>query len=519
MTTTATIIPKKIAQLLPNLNLDNVHFQLSPDELREHIILNGEGIVTDTGALMCDTGHFTGRSPKDKFIVKDRSTKDIVAWGSINQPFDSQQFERLRQKMMDFVADSTLYVRCAKACSSEAHGINILVINTLAWHNLFCNHLFIRPEMSKINDFKPDWTILNIPEFEADPATDGTRQGNFTIIDFMSKTILIGGTAYAGEMKKGIFSVLNYTLPQADVLSMHCSANIGKSGDTALFFGLSGTGKTTLSADPNRNLIGDDEHGWDDMGIFNFEGGCYAKVIDLSEDKEPEIFAAIRYNSILENTRFVPGTKTVDYTNTSITENTRTAYPLDNIANAANPSVGGVPANIFFLTCDAFGVLPPISKLTAEQAMQYFLMGYTAKVAGTEMGITEPQVTFSACFGAAFLPLVPSHYAKLLGKKIKENNVTVWLINTGWTGGQFGIGSRIKLKYTRAMIAAALGGQLNDVPFATHPIFNLLMPTHCPDVDSDLLNPQATWQSSEDYNQTANRLAEMFGEQLAKLGI
>ncbi len=519
MTTTATIIPQKIAQLLPNINLNKVHFQLSPDELREHIILNGEGIVTDTGALMCDTGHFTGRSPKDKFIVKDRSTKDIVAWGSINQPFDSQQFERLHQKMMDFVADSTLYVRCVKACASEAHGINILVINTLAWHNLFCNHLFIRPEIAEIQNFKPDWTILNIPEFEADPATDGTRQGNFTIIDFMSKTILIGGTAYAGEMKKGIFSVLNYTLPQTDVLSMHCSANIGKSGDTALFFGLSGTGKTTLSADPNRNLIGDDEHGWDDKGIFNFEGGCYAKVIDLSEDKEPEIFGAIRHNSILENTRFVPGTKTVDYTNTSVTENTRTAYPLDYIANAASPSVGGVPANVFFLTCDAFGVLPPISKLSSEQAMQYFLMGYTAKVAGTEMGITEPQVTFSACFGAAFLPLVPSHYAKLLGKKIKENNVTVWLINTGWTGGQFGIGSRIKLKYTRAMIAAALGGQLSDVPFAAHPIFGLLMPTHCPDVDSDLLNPQSTWQITDQYNQTANRLAEMFGEQLAKLGI
>jgi phosphoenolpyruvate carboxykinase (ATP) len=418
--------------------------------------------------------------------------------------------------MLDFVADRQLYVRYAKACASAAHGLNIVVVNTLAWHNLFCNHLFIRPEVSEIQSFRPDWTILNIPEFEADPATDGTRQGNFTIIDFTSKIILIGGTGYAGEMKKGIFSVLNYTLPQADVLSMHCSANIGKAGDTALFFGLSGTGKTTLSADPTRALIGDDEHGWDDTGVFNFEGGCYAKVIDLSQEKEPEIFAAIRYNTILENTRFLDGTKTVDYANTSITENTRTAYPIDYIANAAVPSVGSVPTNIFFLTCDAFGVLPPISKLSTEQAMQYFLMGYTAKVAGTEMGIIEPQATFSACFGAAFLPLAPSHYAKLLGKKIKENNVTVWLINTGWTGGQFGTGSRIKLKYTRAMIAAALDGQLDNVAFITHPIFNLSMPTQCLGVDADLLNPQSTWQNADDYNQKTNHLTEMFSEQLAK---
>ena len=510
---------EKIVQILPNIDPNNIQFQLSPDELRMHIIQNGEGVVTDTGALMCDTGRFTGRSPKDKFIVKDRSTQNLVAWGAINQPFDSQQFDQLHQKMLAFIADRPLYVRYAKACASESHGLNIIVVNTMAWHNLFCNHLFIRPEASEIDTFRPDWTILNVPEFEADPATDGTRQGNFTIIDFMSKTILIGGTAYAGEMKKGIFSVLNYTLPQTDVLSMHCSANKGEAGDTALFFGLSGTGKTTLSADPNRALIGDDEHGWDDTGVFNFEGGCYAKVIDLSAEKEPEIFAAIRHNSILENTRFVPATQTVDYANTSVTENTRTAYPIDYIANALKPSVGSIPTNIFFLTCDAYGVLPPISKLNIDQAMDYFLMGYTAKVAGTEMGITEPQVTFSACFGAAFLPLAPSYYAKLLAKKIKQNDVTVWLINTGWTGGQFGTGSRIKLKYTRAMIAAALGGQLNDVPFVAHPIFNLAMPSQCPGVEADLLDPRATWQNVDDYDKTASRLSDMFGEQLAKLGL
>jgi phosphoenolpyruvate carboxykinase (ATP) len=439
----------------------DIHLNLRVSTLIQEALKNQEGVLTDTGAFMCDTGKFTGRSPKDKFCVFDDKTANTVWWGDINQAFDADKFEALYQKMIAFVANKKLYARYAYACASPTHRLNILVINTLAWHNLFCNHLFLRPEEEELNTFEPEWVILNVPEFEADPAVDGTRQGNFTIIDFTRKIILIGGTGYAGEMKKGIFTVLNYILPQEkQVLSMHCSANIGAEGDTALFFGLSGTGKTTLSADPDRKLIGDDEHGWSDEEVFNFEGGCYAKVINLSAEQEPEIFGAIRYGAILENTRFVEGTTTVDYTNQSVTENTRTAYPINYIPNVAEPSIGSAPKNIFFLTADAFGVLPPIAKLNKEQAMFYFVSGYTSKLAGTEMGVKEPQATFSACFGAAFLPLHPLKYADLLGKKINNGEVNVWLINTGWTGGPYGIGSRMKLKYTRAMIHAALEGNL-----------------------------------------------------------
>lgn len=495
-----------------------IYLNLSISTLVEETIENGEGVLTDKGAIMCDTGKFTGRSPKDKFIVSDDKTAETVAWGEINQPFDGVDFDKLYRKMIDFVADKKLYARYSYACASEKHRTNILIINTLAWHNLFCHHLFLRPTEDEMRNFEPEWTILNIPEFKADPILDHTRESNFTIIDFTKKVILIGGTGYAGEIKKGIFSVLNFILPEEKkVLSMHCSANIGVNGDTALFFGLSGTGKTTLSADPYRKLIGDDEHGWDDNEVFNFEGGCYAKVINLSQDQEPEIFGAIRYGTILENTRFIKGSNTVDFANHSITENTRTAYPINFIPNVAVPSIGTSPKNIFFLSADSFGVLPPISKLSIEQAMYYFLSGYTAKLAGTEMGVKEPQATFSACFGAAFLPLAPKKYADLLGEKINSGKVKVWLINTGWSGGGFGVGSRIKIAYTRAIIRAALQGDLDHVSFIKHEILGLEMPQTCPNVPENILSPRNTWADKEAYDQKVHELKKAFKENYQRI--
>ncbi len=490
------------------------HWNLTPAELIEQAILNQEGRITDTGALMCDTGKFTGRSPKDRFIVKDSKTADTVWWGDINIPMSEEHFDGLHKKMIAHLADKKIYIRDAFAGADKTYRLNLRVINTLAWHNLFCNNMFLRPERYKLEAFLPDFTIICCPEFEADPATDGTRQTNFAAINLSKRVILIGGTAYAGEMKKGIFSVLNYILPHEEkVLSMHCSANIGKKKlDTAIFFGLSGTGKTTLSADPERQLIGDDEHGWTEHSTFNFEGGCYAKVIDLTREKEPEIFDAIRFGSIVENTRFIEGTHTVDYQNVSVTQNTRAAYPLEHIDNAVNPSVGGIPKNIFFLTCDAYGVIPPISKLTKGQAMYHFISGYTAKVAGTEAGITEPQTVFSACFGAPFLPLHPTTYAEMLGKKMEENKVNVWLVNTGWTGGPYGIGSRIQLKYTRTMISAALNGSLNNVGFRNHSIFGVAIPMTCPGIPSELLSPRETWKNDVGYYKKANDLARQFVE-------
>jgi phosphoenolpyruvate carboxykinase (ATP) len=494
-----------------------VFWNLSPAELVEEALKNGEGVLTDTGAIMCDTGKFTGRSPKDKFTVKDAKTENTVWWGDVNFPFESDKFDALMAKMIKFLEDKTIYVRDAYAGAHPDYRLDLRVINTQAWQNLFCNHMFIRPNREELKTYKPNFTIICIPEFKADPSTDGTRQDNFAVINFTKNIILIGGTGYAGEMKKGIFTVLNYILPQErNTLSMHCSANIGKNGDTAIFFGLSGTGKTTLSADPNRGLIGDDEHGWTTDGVFNFEGGCYAKAIDLTREKEPQIWDAIRFGSIVENTRFYPNTRTVDFTNNSVTENTRTAYPINFIDNAVEPSRGGVPKNIFFLTADAFGVLPPISKLTAGQAMFHFISGYTAKVAGTEMGVTEPQTTFSACFGQAFLPLHPTKYAEMLGKKMKENNVNVWLINTGWSGGSYGVGSRMKLSYTRAMITAALEGQLDKVSFEAHPVFGVNMPTSCPNVPNEILNPRNTWADKAAYDKKANELAEAFNKNFSK---
>ncbi|MGV3541034.1 MAG: phosphoenolpyruvate carboxykinase (ATP) [Rufibacter sp.] len=488
-----------------------VRYNLSPPQLVEEALANGEGYLTDTGALMCDTGAFTGRSPKDRFIVKDVQTEDSVWWGDVNIAFDPAKFEALYQKMVTHLSSQKLYVRDAYAGAHPEYRLNLRIINTLAWHNLFCHNMFLRPTAEELETITPDFTILCAPEFKADPAIDGTRQSNFAIINFTKKMILIGGTGYAGEMKKGIFSVLNYLLPhERNTLSMHCSANVGKDGDTAIFFGLSGTGKTTLSADPNRGLIGDDEHGWTEDSVFNFEGGCYAKVVDLTREKEPQIWDAIKFGAVVENTRFAEGTRTVDYTNTSVTENTRVAYPIHFIDNAVQPSRADIPKNIFFLTADAFGVLPPIARLNKSQAMYHFISGYTAKVAGTEVGVTEPQTTFSACFGAAFLPLHPTQYAEMLGKKMTENNVNVWLVNTGWTGGAYGTGSRMKLAYTRAMITAALNGELENVHFVKHPIFGVDMPASCPNVPADILNPRNTWADKEAYDHKANELAKAF---------
>jgi phosphoenolpyruvate carboxykinase (ATP) len=497
----------------------HTHLNLPPAALVGHALRRGEGTLTDTGALMADTGQFTGRSPKDRFVVRDANTTDNVWWGDINISFDPAKFEQLHQKMVAYLADKEIFVRDAYAGANPDYQLKLRVVNELAWHNLFCYNMFLRPIEGADTSWTPDFSIICAPGFEADPAVDGTRQKNFAIIDFTRKLILIGGTGYAGEMKKGIFGVLNYLLPhERATLPMHCSANVGAAGDTAIFFGLSGTGKTTLSTDPNRGLIGDDEHGWTPKaGIFNFEGGCYAKVIDLSREKEPEIWDAIRFGAIVENTRFQPGTHTVDFANKTVTENTRTAYPISFIANAIEPSVASAPQHIFFLTADAFGVLPPISKLDKSHAMYHFMSGYTAKVAGTEMGITEPQTTFSACFGQVFLPLHPTRYAEMLGQKMDENPaINVWLINTGWTGGSYGTGHRMKLGHTRAMITAALSGVLQEVHFKSHPIFGVAVPGAVPGVPSEILDPRNTWANKANYDQTASELAEKFVKNFEK---
>ena len=489
----------------------NIKFNFSSKQLSEISVNKKQAKLTSTNAISINTGKFTGRSPEDRFIVEDQNTKDHIWWGDINKPFESEKFDLLQQKVCDYLNKrNELFVRDAFACANKKYKLNIRVVNEYAWSNLFALNMFLRPSKDeKIQ--KIDWTILNAPGFEADPKIDGTRQKNFAVINFTKKIIIIGGTGYTGEIKKGIFSALNFILPNNyDVLSMHCSANTGKEGDTAIFFGLSGTGKTTLSADSNRELIGDDEHGWDDDSIFNFEGGCYAKCIDLSEEKEPDIFNAIKQGALLENIGFQGNSNIVDFSNTEITENTRVSYPIEHISNIAVPSVGKNPKNIFFLTADAFGVLPPISKLSKGQAMYHFISGYTAKVAGTEAGIDEPQTTFSACFGAPFMPLHPTKYAEMLGEKMKNTDVNVWLVNTGWSGGEYGQGKRIKLSYTRSMISAALNGELEKVEFTKHSIFGIRMPESCSGVPSEILSPRNTWTDEDKYDKKANELAKAF---------
>ena len=499
-------------------NLGNQFWNLSPAELVEDTIINGQGVLSDTGALAIETGEFTGRSPKDRFVVCDENTENSVWWGDVNIKFSTEQFDALYNRMKAYLNGKDVYIRDAYACADPHFKMNIRVVTEFPWSNMFAYNMFLRPTNEEIENLTPDWHIVCAPGFKADPTIDGTRQHNFAVLNFTRKMIIIGGTGYTGEIKKGIFSVLNYVLPhEKNVLSMHCSANIGnEENDTAVFFGLSGTGKTTLSSDPNRRLIGDDEHGWADNTVFNFEGGCYAKTIDLSREKEPQIYDAIKFGAILENIGFIDGTSTPDYTDGSITENTRVSYPIDHIDNIAQPSIGSSPKNIFFLTADAFGVLPPISKLTKEQAMYHFMSGYTAKVAGTEVGITEPTTTFSACFGAAFLPLHPAKYASLLGEKLNGKNINVWLINTGWTGGSYGVGSRMKLSYTRAMITAALTGKLDNVQFNNLPVFDLAMPTECEGVPAEILNPRQTWVDKAAYDETANNLAGKFVKNFEK---
>ena len=509
----------------PNIDLSasgisksgRVYWNLSPEELMEHSIKKDLGVIADNGALVINTGKFTGRSPLDRFIVRDEITEKSVHWGDINFPFETKKFTQLKEKIIAYFADKELYVHDGYACADEQYKMNIRLIAEFPWSNQFAYNMFLRPDEAELLNFIPEWTILCAPQFYADPATDGTRQENFAILNFSEKTIIIGGTGYTGEIKKGIFSALNFILPhQKGVLSMHCSANVGEEGDTAVFFGLSGTGKTTLSADPGRYLIGDDEHGWSDEGVFNFEGGCYAKVIDLSEEKEPDIYHAIRHRAILENITFIKGSRCPNYEDSSITQNTRVSYPIYHIDKIQPGSKGEHPKNIFFLTADAFGVLPPISRLTPAQAMYYFISGYTAKVAGTEEGVNEPQATFSACFGAPFMPLHPAVYAEMLGRKIEKHKVNVWLVNTGWTGGEYGVGNRISLKYTRAMVTAALSGELNSASYERHSVFGLDMPQSCPGVPNGVLNPKSTWEDKTAYEQKANELANAFHRNFEK---
>ncbi len=509
----------------PSASLSSIGFNhtgtafwnLTPAELAEQSLALRMAVMADSGALVVDTGKFRGRAPKDKFTVKDSKTADTVDWNNFNIPVEPDVFAKLYTKVAQYLSERDIWVRDNYVCADPKYRLNVRTINEYPWGNMFCNNMFLRPSAEEIKTMEPDWLILNAPGFQADPAVDGTREKNFAMIDFTKRIILIGGTGYTGEMKKGIFTVLNYWLPQEKgVLSMHCSANVGKDDDVAVFFGLSGTGKTTLSADPERRLIGDDEHGWTEDTVFNFEGGCYAKCVNLTQANEPQIFNAIKFGSILENIEFYPGTRTVDFTNITKTENTRVSYPIEYIDNIMTPSKGGLPKNIFFLTCDAFGVLPPISRLTPGQAMYQFLSGYTAKVAGTEAGVTEPQLTFSTCFGAPFLPLHPTKYAEMLGEKMRRHNVNVWLVNTGWTAGPYGVGHRMKLSYTRAMITAALKGELDNVSYTTHEIFGLKMPATCPNVPDTILDPRNTWNDKSAYDQKANDLAGQFVKNFEK---
>jgi len=502
-------------QIQPNTQ---VHYQSSTEALVQDTLRIQEGILADSGALVIKTGAFTGRSPKDKFLVRDALTDQTVNWNDFNQAISPESFGLIREDAKQYLSTlKEVWVRDCYVCADPRYRLKVRVISEKPWTNLFAYNMFIRPADTDLEGFTPDWTVISVPGLELDAKRCGTRQQNASVVSMSDKQIVITGSGYTGETKKGIFTILNYVLVKDyGVLPMHCSANLGKDGDTAIFFGLSGTGKTTLSADPNRKLIGDDEHGWSNDGIFNFEGGCYAKTIDLTEEKEPEIFRAIRPGALLENVVFFPDTKKVNFEDGSITENTRVSYPLYHISNAVDPSVGGLPKNIFFLTCDAYGVLPPISKLNPGQAMYQFISGYTAKVAGTEAGVTEPKPTFSACFGAPFFPLHPGEYAHLLGKKMQENKVNVWLINTGWTGGAYGTGNRMKLSYTRAMITAALEGKLDAAQYLNDPVFGLAIPDQCPGVPAEILNPRNTWSDPTAYDEKAKYLAGLFVKNFEK---
>ena len=492
-------------------NLGTIHWDLSSPALYEEVVRNREGWISHLGPLVAHTGHHTGRSPNDKFIVKEPSSETKIAWGKVNRPMDPAKFEALHAKLSAYLQNRDIYVQDLYAGADPRYRLPVRFITAYAWHSLFVRNLLIQPSEPVRHSPDEVFTIIDAPRFHAYPNTDGTNSDVFIAIDFERRLVLIGGTSYAGEMKKSVFTILNYLLPQKGVMPMHCSANVGKSGDTALFFGLSGTGKTTLSADPERSLIGDDEHGWSDEGVFNFEGGCYAKVIRLSEEAEPDIYRTTRmFGTVLENVVINSRTRYTDLDDGSLTENTRAGYPLSHVGNIVPSGMAGHPKNIIMLTCDAFGVMPPIAKLTPVQAMYHFLSGYTAKVAGTEKGVTEPQTTFSTCFGAPFMPMAPSVYANLFGEKIAKHNVACWLVNTGWSGGPYGIGSRMQITHTRAMIRAALSGMLATVPTEPDPVFGLHIPASCPDVPAEVLNPRNTWKDKSAYDAKAKDLAQRF---------
>ena len=493
------------------------HWNLSPVQLYEEALQRGEGRMAHMGGFAAVTVPHTGRSPNDRFIVRDSATEETVDWGSVNVPLSSEHYQALRAEVVAHLNGRELFVRDARAGEDPAAGLNVRVITPNAWHNLFAYNMFLRPSPEELEEMEPGFTVLHAPEVEADPARHGTRSSTFVAVNFSAREVLIGGTNYAGEIKKSIFSVLNYMLPDLGILPMHCSANVGEEGDVALFFGLSGTGKTTLSADPERGLIGDDEHGWGPDGVFNFEGGCYAKVINLSAEAEPEIYKATQmFGTILENVVLTEPSREIAFGDGNITENTRASYPIHYIPNAILPGLGGHPEHVIFLTCDAFGVLPPIARLSPDQAMYHFLSGYTAKVAGTERGVTEPKAAFSACFGAPFLPRHPAEYADMLGEKLEEHGSRVWLVNTGWSGGGFGVGNRMKIAHTRAMVRAALLGKLDTVATQEDPVFGLHVPTDVPGVPGNVLTPRSTWADGEAYDAAARKLAGMFRENFRK---
>ena len=492
-------------------NVRKIHWNHNTPMLYEDIIRNGEGSLMHLGPIAVRTGLHTGRAAKDKFIVEEPQTGHDIWWGKVNRPISIKQFELLFRRLQAYLQGRDVYVQDCYAGHDHRYHLPVRIITETAWHSLFARNMFIQPTVEQLDSHVPEFTVLHVPNFQAIPEIDGTNSEAFVIVNLRRKLVMIGGTSYAGEIKKSIFTVMNYLLPQENVLSMHCSANIGKDDDVALFFGLSGTGKTTLSADPNRQLIGDDEHGWSDDGVFNFEGGCYAKIINLSAESEPEIYATTRrFGTILENVGYDNVTRRLDLEDASLTENTRAAYPLTHIPNALREGVAGQPRNVVMLTADAFGVMPPISKMTPEQAMYHFVSGYTAKLAGTEKGVTEPQATFSACFGAPFMVLHPSRYAELLADRIREHDVKCWLVNTGWSGGPYGEGKRMKIEYTRALLNAALEGALDNVEYEPDPVFNVLVPLSCPGVPTEILKARNTWKDKKAYDKQAKHLARLF---------
>ena len=507
---------KAYVESLGIINPKAVYRNLTPAQLTEHALRRGEGTLSNTGALVVTTGKYTGRSPDDRFVVDSPAIHDDIDWGKVNVPLSPATFDGIYNRMTAYLQGREIFIFDGMAGADPKYALNVRVVNELASQNLFMHQLLLRPTAEQLENYEPGFTIIAAPGFKCIPELDGVHSEAAIIVNFEKKLVLIAGSQYSGEMKKSVFSIMNYLLPKAGVLSMHCSANVGEDGSSALFFGLSGTGKTTLSADPQRKLIGDDEHGWSDNGIFNIEGGCYAKCINLSHENEPQIWDAIKFGALVENVVMDPETREFDFNDGSLTENTRVGYPVEYIPSCVIPGVAGHPNTVIFLTADAFGVIPPISKLDKNQAMYHFVSGYTSKLAGTERGIVEPQTTFSTCFGAPFLPLHPSVYAEMLGKKIEEHNVNVYLVNTGWAGGKYGVGSRMKIKYTRAMVSAALNGDLEKAGYELDPIFNVLVPKSCPNVPDEFLNQRAMWKDDAAYEATAKDLAARFVKNFQK---